>query len=175
MREILFRGKPVERFKDFLITRSELCKDGFVLGSLVQCENRTYICTWAVCSHMSHINNATSTMVEVIPETVGQWAGYTDMNGQKIFEGDIVRTRKNGVRTEKLKGYFGVDSDGYPQRVPGYTGTSEYHYNTIVDCCAEVKYGWHGFYLEGTTTFVNAICNEIISNIHDNPELLKGE
>ena len=112
----------------------------------------------------------------VIPETVGQYTGFEDKNGKKIFEGDIIKTRKNSTRIEKLKGYYGYDSDGYPQKIPGYEGVSEYHYPCTVDCYAPVKFSpRHGYYLHGTSTFVDAICNEVIGNIHDNPELLKGE
>lgn len=114
--------------------------------------------------------------IEVIPETIGQWTGLTDADGKKIFEGDIVSTRKDSVRTEKLKGYFGYDSDGYPQKVPGYEESSEYHYPCVVDCFAEVVFTpCGGFYLRGANRAVNAICNKVVGNIHDNPELLKGE
>lgn len=168
MRDYLFRGKTEEGewIEGYLI--GSITKSGFAADTTM---------IIPVGEHFEFVGDGCEIYKcePVNPETVGQWTGYADKNGRKIFEGDIVRTRKNGTRTEKLKGYFGVDSEGYPQRVPGYTGTSEYHYNTIVDCCAEVKYGWHGFYLEGTTTFVNAICNEVIGNIHDNPELVKGE
>ena len=112
--------------------------------------------------------------VEVIPETVGQWTGMTDKNGVRIFEGDLIATRRDTTVAKKLKGYYGYDDEGYPKKIPGYEGSYEYHYSTQEDCVVEVKFNScnGGFYLSGATRAVDAICNEVVGNIHDNPELL---
>ena len=80
----------------------------------------------------------------VIPETVGQYTGLTDKNGKKIFEGDI-------VNLELIDGVeIGVIK-----------------FNDIL--CRFSFYDKSGGYgIDNTCIF------EIIGNIHDNPELLKG-
>ena len=83
----------------------------------------------------------------VMPETVGQFTGLTDKNGVKIFEGDILKYRN--VLNKP------------------HVGTVKYYANAkpVAD---------NGYYIVDL-----AECNpddfEIIGNIFDNPELLKGE
>lgn len=93
MREYLFRGKPIAEYTDFKIFRPELFNGGFIHGSLVICNDRYYICTHAICSRKTCVNNGTTTMIEVIPQTVGQFTSICDKNCVKIFEGDIVRAK----------------------------------------------------------------------------------
>lgn len=165
MREILFRGKR----KD----------DGeWVEGYYVKVEH------W-LDDHEMHIIIPMFTTVyphceftsydEVDPKTIGQFTGLLDANGMKIFEGDIVKTRRYETYTEELKGYYGYDKDGYPQKVPGYTGSMKVaRQRTNDDYHAVVRYSLtHGFYLDGASVSIAGINNTVIGNIHDNPELLK--
>lgn len=128
MREILFRGKRVYNGE-------------WLAGDLLANKyERPNICP------IGDVN-----CYPVIPETVGQYTGMKDKNGEKIFEGDIVK------------------------------------YSTT---CEIFTVAWHGSFAEFVISelqkpnkatrgskdmyLVNRYC-EVIGNIYDNPELLKGE
>lgn len=83
--------------------------------------------------------------VEVIPETVGQFTGFTDKNGKRIFEGDIIRKTNRGRNPQIFIANIRTD----------------FRVNE------EVYYG-------PCERFIESCEYEIIGNIHDNPELLKG-
>ena len=85
----------------------------------------------------------------VIPETVGQCTELKDKNGKLIFEGDIVRDEQSGYS------YF-------IKWFPEYT------------CFALAnKSGHMEFGCDELEIFLDDLV--VISNIHDNPESLKGE
>lgn len=98
---------------------------------------------------------------KVTPETVGQYTGLTDKNGKKIFEGDIVRADDYifSIKYGKCGGTPNADNYGYMgfylEAVSEGTKLCA-HYGLRDDIC----------YFEDIS---------VIGNIHDNPELLKGE
>ena len=87
----------------------------------------------------------------IYPETVGQYTGLTDKNGNKVFEGDIVEEVYDTHRGSR-----------YEVRM------------------SEERGGWYPFARDdgcGCCSWEVANCDycEVIGNIHDNPELLKEE
>lgn len=84
---------------------------------------------------------------EVIPETVGQYTCLFDKNDVEIYEGDIIRSTETG-ETAVVQ------------------WSSEYA-AFMVRCISSNKVG---FLHECEESII-----EVIGNIHDNPEMLKGE
>ena len=96
----------------------------------------------------------------IIPETIGQYTGLTDKNGTKVFEGDIVKCTDTQYDYEFIAVVlFGNPNGEYNwgfqlKRVSGAGA------NTDILLWVE---------MEDTGALI-----EVIGNIHDNPELLKG-
>ena len=87
---------------------------------------------------------------EVAPETIGQFSGLYDCNKKEIYEGDILKWITGKMYVVKFwRGMF-------------YASVEE---------CNDGFLG--GFPLHAFTEFEEEKC-EIVGNVFDNPELLKG-
>lgn len=160
----LFRGKPTEEYKDFLQFRNEFCNNGFVYGSLVVHGDRYYICVSALCSSKSFINNSIATMVEVIPETVGQCIGIPDKLGRNIFTGDIIKS-KDCISVVKYGEY---EADVFYDLIAKYLSTRHKRpTEKIVGVFAESIKGEQMMMTNASSII------KVIGNIHNNPELLE--
>lgn len=160
MREILFRGKSVIP-QDILEDMGISLENGWVYGSYVD----GFIISEVVDATDMYIT--IGRWCKVDPETVGQYTGLTDKNGQKIFEGDVVQA------VSKIVTLSGVDTGGSCRQV----------YEVVWNdgCWSRIKtYDslWSSQDVIKTTPTkiypdLAAKFYEVIGNVHDNPELLE--
>jgi len=92
----------------------------------------------------------------VILETVGQYTGLIDRNNKKIFEGDIIRDHKTGA-----VGYVVFHNGSWM-----VWGDDVDVYEEFLSNLCSVNY---------SKSFGRFVRGQVSGNIHDNPELLKGE
>ena len=110
-REIIFRGKRVDN-------------DEWIEGYLFKIWDRTFI-LWGMTGDVPN-------MVEVKPETVGQYTGLEDCYGKKIFEGDIVGLDYNDKMLSNGDvqfdyGVFGVEWTGFKKNNGMVGGFGQLH------------------------------------------------
>lgn len=145
MEEILFKGKRIDNGE-------------WVVGDLIhrQIWKRSLTIIRVSDDGFDHYEE-----YEVIPETVGQFTGLTDKNGNKIFEGDIISATALDTGEEQ---------------------TAVVCFGNFIDENNGDEY--IGFFIEfdGIKTTITQLAMEecknrieVIGNIYDNPELLKVE
>lgn len=163
MREILFRGKRLD--------------DGeWVDGDLLSHDNRVGI--------HNQLGDGTMNVIDIDPETVGQFTGLKDSTGKRIFEGDIVKLENFGSFVGIVKyGEFDQDGSGdeyEPSFCLGFyiellkerlflrvPEEWEIIKNNSYRKCQSIVEFKSPYHREGEI--------EVIGNIHDNPELLEVE
>lgn len=169
MREILFRGKRIDN-GEWVFGR-QLADDVIVpIGQPLEFEiNSGFIRSDLKC-------------YAVDPSTVGQYTGLTDKNGKKIFEGDILKqkTTPEFAKVNSFKWeHYGIVRFGYYDWDEGEAGYASmgWYIEPLKSVSIKPKNYLVGHIQAGLNQ--SDILNkyypmEVIGNIHDNPELLKG-
>ena len=150
MREILFRGKRVDN--------GEWVEGYYYKAKYYRTDKE--LCDYITIPYPDEENRGSDHFI-VIPETVGQYTGLTDKNGKKIFEGDII---KQTVLIDKWERNI-ISTIEY--------GVG-YAYSEVYGVCQRFRDG-SGVSMLSIGDESGMVFCEVIGNIHDNPELLKGE
>lgn len=140
-REILFRAKAINR--DEYICRSQYKNGDWVYGLVTRLYDARFP---SLPAEMTDINGISQ--IEVDYKTISQYTGMNDINGRKIFEGDIVHCK---ARIDHAN-MFVTFEDG----------------KFVMVLCEEFtthKRGLGHYEIE-------CFDKEVVGNIYDNPELI---
>lgn len=137
VRAILFRGKRIDN--------GEWVEGGFYIEDYT---DKTFILRW------NSFGLGFMESIEVDRESIGQYTGLKDKNGQRIFEGDIVQP---------------VLPDSVSQR--GFVWPKM----PVVFRNATFGLLNHRDEVTPFASFAPTVTFEVMGNIHDNPDLLKEE
>lgn len=165
-REILFKGKVKYNGNYFI-------SGDWVEGSLIIKASSTFIYVIELDAFGNIIREIE---VEVVPETICQFTGLTDIDKVKIFEGDILSIKEfwnNGISSEERDVFELDELKGVLRK--------EYISDVIVeDGCFVVKttddfYDTFIVVLAGNQKHSQPIFeSKIIGNIHDNPKFVQS-
>ena len=144
MREILYRAKAINRDKEY--HRTEYKNGDWVYGLITRLYDERFE---NLPAEMTNTNGISG--IEIDYKTIGQYTGLTDKNGTKIFEGDIIQSYWHREK-------YGIAKIYYDE------GT--YWCKLLSGCCHDDTDTLSEWYAEYGL--------EVISDIHDNPEFLKG-
>ena len=145
MREILFRGQTRRYGEKVRIGDGKKVPSNWVYGGILKGKGER-----SVIYGGKNMENPGEGFDKwpVYSDTVGQYTGLKDMNGQRIFEGDICRNTRNGE----------IVSVKWHGTMAGFVWSKRKSNSSLYD---------FGELFRAYDKYV------VIGNIHDNPELLE--